>query len=229
MLVYIALLLTAFLRMRRVMHEPATQFNGTTILFTFAGALLIDRVVIAIGRLIGPGPLLAGLNLGRLWLVAMLAPLLIVTYVEFSGRLKVKGAGTQTVAAVVWALAWLLFAAQVWGSLGSLSAGDLAIVEGQGLLYYAPVSAPTAPGTIAANLIGFVFGIFILVRSGWPLPLLGAGLVLAEAVFFPQPFIIEKGLEVAWIWALVLTDWRAQKIGLQINRGELDTRLDQLG
>ena len=229
MFVYIGLLLSAFLRMRRVLREPLAHFNGTTILFVVVGALLIDRVVIAGGNLMGEGPLAAALNLGRLWLGVMVTPLLIVTYVEFTGRLKVRGAGTKTVAAVVWGLAWVIFGFQVWSSWESLGLDRLALVEAGGLLYYTPETPLTHPGTVAANMVGVVFGFFILLRTGWPLPLLGAGLVLAEAVLFPQPFIFQKGLEVLWIWALILTDWRAQKAGLQITRSELDTRLNRLG
>ena len=229
LIVYIALLMAAFLRMRGVTREAMPQFNGTTILFATAGALLIDRIVIAAGSVLGKGELLAALNLGRLWLGVMIPPLLIVTYVEFTGRLKVKGAGTRTVATVVWGLAWAIFALQVWSSLGSLELDRLFAAGTGGLVYYLPQSPLTYPGTAAANTIGVVFGIFILLRTGWPLPLIGAGLVLAEAVFLPQSFIVAKGLEVLWIWTLVVTDWRAQKVGLQINRSELDTRLDRLG
>jgi hypothetical protein len=117
----------------------------------------------------------------------------------------------------------------VWSSLGSLGLDRLVVAGTGGLLYYLPQSPLTYPGTVAANTVGVVFGIFILLRTGWPLPLIGAGLVLAEAVFFPQSFIVASGFEVLWIWTLVLTDWRAQKAGLQINRSELDTRLDRLG
>ncbi|HUF37045.1 MAG TPA: hypothetical protein VMN57_00855 [Anaerolineales bacterium] len=226
---YIAALLAAFERIRQVMREGMPQFNGTTILFTAVGALLIDRVVIAAGSLLGEGELLAGLNLGRLWLGAMVPPLLIVTYVEFTGRLKVRGARTKTVSAVVWGLAWLIFGLQVWHSATALTLDGLSPVQSGGLLYYVPQLPLTAPGTVAANTVGLVFALFILLRSTWPLPLIGIGLVWLESVLFPQPFIVAQGIEVIWIWTLVLTDWWAQKIGLRIDRGELDNRLDRLG
>jgi hypothetical protein len=215
--------------MRRVLHDPLTQLNGSLVLFTAIGVVLIDRMVLAIGALLGEGSLLAGLNLGRLWLNALVTPLLIVTYVEYTGRLKIKSAQTRTIAGVVWGLAWLIVGLQAWESWPKLALDRLVPVEQGGLLYYAPEIPLAEAGTLAANTIGVIFGAFILLRTGWPVALLGIGLVWGEALFYPQTFMVVKGLEVLWLWALVLTEWRAEKEGMQIKRSELDTRLGRLG
>jgi hypothetical protein len=185
--------------------------------------------VIVSGEFLGEGKLLAGLNLGRLWLNALVPPLLIVTYIEYTGRLKIKGASTKTIAGVGWGLAWLCVAAQVWANWPQIGLDRLAPVELGDLLYYAPAAAPVEPGTLAANTVGVIFTALIFLRSGWPLALAGTGLVWAEALFFPQPFIVVEGLEVLWLVSLVLTEWRAGFEGLRIKRKELNTRLDRLG
>lgn len=228
-ILYILALGAAFARMRRVLHDPLTQLNGSLVLFTAIGALLVDRCVLAAGTLLGKGELLAGLNLGRLWLTTLVTPLLVVTYVEYTGRLKIKSARTRTIAGVVWGLAWLIAGLQAWESWPKLAFDRLVPVELGGLLYYAPEMPLAEPGTLAANTVGVLFGALIFLRTGWPFALIGTGLVWVEALLYPQPFIVVKGLEVLWLWGLVLTEWRAQKEGLQIKRSELDTRLDRLG
>lgn len=229
MALYVTALGAAFIRFRRVLHDPLAYSGGSLVLVTAIGTALIDKVVIVTGRTLGEGELLAGLNLGRLWLNVLVLPLLLVTYVDLTGRLKIKAARTRTVAGMTWVLAWLLVGLQAWNSLPQLAFENLSPVEFGGLLFYEPAAPLAHPGTLAANIAGLLLGLLILLRTGWPAALIGTGLILAERALFPQPFIIDGAIEALWLWSLVLTEWRAQREGLGIKRSELDTRLERLG
>ena len=221
-------LLFAFQRMRILVRESPAAFNGATVLLSVSGAMLIDRLILSLGLVLPEGRLLAALNLGRLWLLVLLTPLLIVTYVEFTGRLRVKGARSKAVAAVVWALAVLILLLQAWDSQSQLRLAELVYVQAGGLGYYTPAEPLRYAGSIAATTLGVIFGTFMLFKTGWPFVLLGAVTVWLERLVFPQPFLVENVIGVLWLFAMVLTEVKAQREGLQISRRELDSRLDQL-
>lgn len=226
--IYTLLLFAAFQALRRHITEMSFSFNGTTILLAVTGALVVDNLIISAGLPLKEGALLAALNLGRWWLRVLLFPLLIVTYVEMTGRLEIKAAKTRTVALVVSALALLLVAVQAGVNFPTLQPGALApemLPSGTDWVVYAPPVDPVLPGTIAAHAVGAAFGLLMLVRARWPWVFLTASAVFAAATFVPVPLFAANGLETALLWALVATENRAQREGLQLSDRELETRL----
>ena len=222
-------LLAAFQWQRVLIKESPNAFHGATVLLVVSGGMLIDRLILSAGLLLEEGPLLAALSLGRLWLLTLLSPLLIVTYMEYTGRLRVRGAGSKRVAGVVWALAIVLVLVQAWDSLPRLQLENLVFMQEGGLSYYTTAERLLHPGTAAATTLGVISGVFILFRSGWPFVLLAAAMLWIEMLVYPQPFPAANTVEVLWLLALILTEMKVQQEGLQITRSELDSRLDQLG
>src|SRR5699024_5006927 len=72
-LVYVVLLAWGLALAAR--HRWATPAN---IPLLIVAGLVYDNAVLATGRLIGEGPLLEALNLGRFWIHALVTPLLVV-------------------------------------------------------------------------------------------------------------------------------------------------------
>lgn len=226
--IYTLLLFAAFQTLRRHLKELSFSFNGTTILLAVTGALVVDNLIISAGLPLKEGVLLAALHLGRLWLRVLLLPLLIVTYVEMTGRLEFKAAKTRTVAIVVSVLALLLVAAQVWANFQALRPGALVpetLPAGADWVIYTPTLGPVLPGTIAAHAVGIAFGLLMLVRARWPWVFLSATAVFLAGTFVPAPLFAANGLETALLWALVATESRAQREGFQLSDSELETRL----
>lgn len=225
---YAVLLFLAFQRLRRLILDPTVFHPAVSILLAVTGSLLVDTLILSAGRWIGEGPLLAGLNLGRLWLRILLVPALLIAYAELAGRLRVRAAGTPVVAALVRALALLLIAVQAWANADRLQLDALALVDTPAGISYSPLAGLVLPGDLAAHAVGVVLGALILWRSRWPWLLVTAALVAAEMTFLPQPDLIRYGLEVALIWALIETEARAQREGFRMTRQDLSDRFDQL-
>lgn len=230
--IYVVLLFAAFQTIRKQVKELSLSFNGTTILLAVIGALLLDNLIITSGLPLREGRLLAAFNLGRWWLRILMMPMLIVTYVEMTGRLEIQAAKSRTIAGVVGGLALLLVIVQAWANAAVLQPDQLVpvqLVAGANWTIYAPAEHLLLPGTIAANTVGAAFGLLMLIRARWPWVLLAAAAVLIGSTLVSLPLFAANGLEVALVWTLVATESRAQREGLKLSRRDLETRLKGLG
>lgn len=147
--------------------------------------LVYDNSVITLGRFLGEGPLLEGLNLARYWLHAFLTPLLVVFAWHAVARAGVSWARTTAAAGA----AVLAAAALVVLELVTVVAG-LSVEPSweYGVLTYSDTSSGGGPPLmvlfVAAALV--VAGFLLWRRQGWVWLLVGAG-VLTVGSTVPVP------------------------------------------
>lgn len=149
---------------------------GAGVMAVVFVGLLYDSLIVALGRLVGAGPLLEWLNRGRYLLHGALLPLFFVVAVDLAERGGARWAGTRTQLA-----AWL--AALVLGIAG-LAAGFLLRLEPTTLaetLRYTVVRATTPAWahllplgvSVVSDLFFMVVGVGLW-RRRWPWLAVGA-------------------------------------------------------
>lgn len=168
---YLGLIVMLVRRSRRKRDLGAGVMAGV-----FVG-LLYDSLIVALGRLVGTGPLLEWLNRGRYLLHGALLPLFFVVAVDLAERGDARWAGTRTQL-----VAWI--AALVLGVAG-LVAGFFLRLEPTALaetLRYTVVRATTPAWahllplvvSVASDLFFMVVGVGLWRRRRWPWLAVGA-------------------------------------------------------
>lgn len=174
-------------------------------LLVLAG-LVYDNAVIAAGSLIGAGPVLETLSLGRFWIHALITPVLVAWGLHTLRRAGFPWAQTRgyqlggTLA--VLALVALELLTEVRG---------LRIVPGweYGVLSYsnaAPASGPPLMVLIVA-LVLIVAGVLLWRRQGWPWLAAGAiAMTLGSAIPLPLPSgAVTNAFELALLLSVTAT------------------------
>lgn len=169
-LVYVVLLAWGLTLAAR--HRWATPAN---IPLLVVAGLVYDNAVLATGRLIGEGPLLEGLNLGRFWIHALLTPLLVVFAWHAIARTGAGWARTRWAAVVAVVVAVGLVVLELTHVVGL----ELEPREEYGVLSYADVGAAGGPPVmvLAVSAALLVAGFLVWRRQGWVWLLVGTALM----------------------------------------------------
>jgi hypothetical protein len=217
-----------FRRFRKLMHEPLTRFNGSTILLVVIGTLIYDNLVVSVGALLGEGGLALGLNLPRFLFRLLFLPLLLVSLLEFAARVEMRWANWKAVMAVVWLAALALAGYGVWqdGLTPELQAAWF-----QGTLRYERAAAGTPIPAQAVGAAALAIGLLIWLKGRWAWLFLGAAAFLAGGLLqFPPAGPLPAALAaVLFAWSLVATEQRAQGEGFTLTKDELSDRLGKPG
>lgn len=171
-----------------------------------AAALVYDNSILALGRFIGEGSLLEGLNLARYWIHAVLTPLLVVVAWHATARLDVRWARSRIAAGLAGLVVVALVVLEIVTVLARLS------IEPRrqfGVLSY---SDPTSQGpplmVLVVALALIVAGAVVWRRTGWPWLLVGAAVMtLGSAV----PVPIDSGAVTNAFELVLLTSIMATK------------------
>jgi hypothetical protein len=224
----LAMVVLAALAIRRFAARPGA---GTFTLALPIALLVWDNSVVALGSLLGEGPLLLALSWPRFVGHAFLTPIWIVTAFEFA-RLASKGTAASDAAPPeaasldptprgptgqrnrVWLLAgWLLYALMAaLGFVKSVLLLDLAPVRQLDILYYTNVGGfpgPPIPALVMVIVV-IVAGALVWKRRGWPWMLAG-GLAMFVAAAVPTRLVgfwLSNTGEVLLSAALVATAGR---------------------
>lgn len=147
-------------------------------------ALVYDNSVLALGRYIGEGALLEGLNLARFWIHALVTPLLVIFAWHAAARTKVGWArtGWAALGAVVAALALMVL------ELTHVVGIELQPEREYGVLSYSstePVNGPPLM-VLLVSVALLVAGFLVWRRQKWVWLLVGTLLMgIGSAVPFP--------------------------------------------
>lgn len=125
-----------------------------------------DNLVIALGRLVGEGPLLVALTWPRFVLHVLVLPGLVVALALLARRAGVGWAGHPAALPVAALLATATLAAGVFGELLGLNLAPQH--RGDVLLYTHAHSSGPPPGAVAFLLSALVYGGAIGLRARWP-------------------------------------------------------------
>ncbi|WP_017585874.1 hypothetical protein [Nocardiopsis ganjiahuensis] len=166
--------------------------------------LVYDNGIVAVGRLVGEGALLEGLNHPRFLVHALVTPLLIIAAVGLARRAGAPWARPRWVHGAFCALATALIA---YGLAFEVSGLELAAGrEGDALRYTAVESSPPVP-SIAAILVLVLVGSALLRRGGVWMGV-GAAVMFAAAAAPAVPLVLANLGEVALIVGLCVTATR---------------------
>lgn len=147
-------------------------------------ALVYDNAVLGVGRYVGEGPVLEGLNVARYWLHALLTPLLVVAAWWLLRQAGVRWAHTRAAAAVAVALAAALVVLELVTVVAGLS------VEPRwehGVLSYTDTTSSRPPlMVVVVGLVLVVAGFLVWRRTGW-VWLLAGSLVMVLVGAIPLP------------------------------------------
>lgn len=169
-------------------------------------ALVYDNLIIALGGAIGEGATLAGLNLARFWIHALITPLLVAWSLHAIRRSGVRMAQGRSyaVAAVLVTVALVVLELM-------LEVSDLRIVPAReyGALSYTNAEPPTGPPAMVLVVAAFllVAGVVVLVRQRWPWLLVGAGIMtVGSAIDLPLPSnAVTNAFELILLVSIVAT------------------------
>lgn len=176
--------------------------------------LIYDNAIIALGRVIGAGDLLAALNLPRFLIHALITPTLVLVgfyLLKRSGVLWAAGRAAQTIICLITTALMAL-------GLISYSALQLEATAEFGILRYHDISGqgPPIPAIITIVLL-IIFGAIIWYRVQWPwLCLAAVGMFISAAV--PMSLvgpIVGSGGEVLLALGILTTEAQLQKAGGQ--------------
>lgn len=168
-----------------------------------AFTLVYDNLIIGLGRQIGPGDLLFGLNVGRYVQHALVTPLLMLFGLEMARRAGVAWAatpaarlGTAAIAAAMWA----------WACLENIVYLQIVLKADDGTLRYtyAPGYGSPVPMIVTIALL-IIFGGAVLARARWPWMLAGSTVILILAGAAPTLGVVGNLGEVALMAGLYAT------------------------
>ncbi|PYF98270.1 hypothetical protein SAMN05216184_11214 [Georgenia satyanarayanai] len=162
--------------------------------------LVYDNAVLGLGRFIGEGALLEGLNLPRYWTHALVTPLLVVLAWHVVVRAGVGWARTRLAVVGAWVAAGALVALEVTHVVGL----ELEARREHGVLSYAPVEEAGGPPLmvllVSAALL--VAGFLVWRRQGWVWLLVGTALM---SVGSAVPVPVESGAVTNLFEVVLLT------------------------
>lgn len=146
---------------------------GALALLLPIAAVWYDNIIIAIGGLIGPGPLLQALTFPRFAGHALLTPLWIVAAVSFAARVGAFGKRERLIVIGSWALYIAMVAVGLLNEVvffkGELvTEGDAVYYTNIGRLFTPP------PPSLTMLVVVLICGALVLWRTRWPWMLLGA-------------------------------------------------------
>ncbi|WP_156225604.1 hypothetical protein [Pseudactinotalea suaedae] len=175
--------------------------------------LVYDNAVIAGGRLLGEGPLLEALSVGRFWIHAFVTPLLVLWAWDSLRRAGVAWARTRVAATVAALVVVGLVVVEIVTVLMDLQLGS---GEVHGVLSYSSAGSsgpPVMPLVVAAGLV--VAGVGLWRRQRWPWLLLGAlAMSVGSAVEIPVPSAaVTNAFELILLTAIVATIARQDRDG----------------
>ena len=186
-----------------VRHGFATP---SVVLLPVVTGLIYDNGIVALGGVIGEGPLLENLNLVRFWSHALLTPLLTIFAWDAVRRAGVRWAGTRIAAAGAVLLTLALITTELTTELAHL---NLVATREFGTLRYAPGESDGPPiMVLVIALVQLIASVLVFRRQRWPWYLIAATLmIIFSAVSLPLP----TGATVNFFELILLTALVATK------------------
>lgn len=176
-----------------------------------AAALIYDNSVLALGRFIGEGSLLEGLNLARYWIHAFLTPLLVVAAWHTTVRAGVRWARSRAAVVLTGVVVVALVVLEVVTVLADLS------IEPRwefGVLSYSDTASQGPPlMVLVVALALIVAGVLVWRRTRWPWLLAGAVLMtLGSAVPVPiDSGAVTNAFELILLTSILATKWHQDR------------------
>ncbi|MGW0434287.1 hypothetical protein ACWDV4_17335 [Micromonospora sp. NPDC003197] len=205
-LAYVVLL--AWLIRLGTRHGFATP---SVVVLPVVAGLLYDNGLIALGAVVGEGPLLENLNLVRFWSHALLTPLLTIFAWDAVRRAGVRWAGTRIAAAGAILLTLALVAIELVTELAKLT---LEPTLEYGTLRYTPAESDGPPiMVLTIALVQLIASVIVFRKQRWPWFMVGAALmIVASAVPLPLPTGAMTNLfELILLTSLVATKTRQDR------------------
>ena len=152
------------------------------------GGLVYDNALLGLGRYVGQGALLEGLNAGRYWLHAFLTPLLVVVAWDLLRRVDLGWARARAAAVGAWVLAAALVVLEIVTVVAGLR---LEPTRDHGVLSYTDAAGGGPPlMVVVVGVVLLAAGALLAWRRTWWWLLVGA-LVMVVGGSVPLP--VESG------------------------------------
>ena len=176
------------------------------VLLPVVAGLIYDNGIVAVGGLIGEGPLLENLNAVRFWSHALLTPLLTIFAWDAVRRAGVRWAGSRIAAVGAVLLTLALITIEMTTELAQL---NLVATREYGTLRYAPGESDGPPiMVLVIALVQLIASVIVFRKQRWPWYLVAAALMI---VFSAVPLPLPTGAGVNFFELILLTALVATK------------------
>lgn len=143
-------------------HDAPTR--AALLAVPIAGALFYDNVILALGPVLGAGPLLLALNWPRYLLVALVAPLFVPLFADLGGRAGVTWLNARPIGLLVAAITLVLAGHE----LALVRTLTLEPLVSSGAVRYVPVAPGPPLVGLAIVLAALAVGTVIWRARRWP-------------------------------------------------------------
>lgn len=210
-LIYLGLLVYSLQVYRR------TRRRAAILSWAILAGLFYDNLILSLGTLLEPGPLLEFLSYPRFYLHQLVLPWLVLVSFDLA---RMSGQRWAQSSRAGWASLALVLLILVAGALTRLVGLQLELEILDGVARYRAIGV-SGPPLVSILSIGFtaVIGLLMWRRSGWPwLFLASLAVFIAEGAIRADflRLVLGSGLEVVFMWTVLQTIQRAHRHSLQV-------------